>query len=198
MKTSGTSRSSHQEHGISLIELLVGMAITIIIATGATVVLTSFYSGSHSAQQLANRVATASMLTSVMDHTLGLQGYYDAATSSVAPIPAENPAPASQSIGPVKSVTVNWLPTGATASPYCQGTLATARGGMNWSVSGPAGCLPASAVDSAVFYPVGEGWEFYLVPDTDCNDNQVQQMATAVVASNASSGTEAVTCLSNQ
>ena len=197
--------STGVEQGFSLIELLVSMAIAVIIAAGATEVLTSFYSGSQAAQRLANRAAAAAMLTSIMDHTLGMQGYHDAATASVTSIPAENPSPTSPatSVGPVQSVTAYWLPTGATASPYCQGTLSTVATGVNWSVSGPAGCVPASAASSAS-YPAGAGWAFYLVPNTDCANKvapgtgQVQQTATAVVARNGSTKTEAVACLSNQ
>lgn len=190
------------EQGFSLIELLVSMVIALIIAAGATEVLTSFYSGSRAAQQLANRVATASVLTSIMDHTLGMQGYYDAATVSVAALPVESPAPtsATMSVGPVQSITVYWLPTAATTTPYCQGTLSTTVSGMNWSVSGPTGCLSTPTSSSSVFYPVGAGWEFYLVPNTYCNNpyqNNYLPNATAVVASNVSTGTEAVSCLSN-
>lgn len=195
-------KETRVEQGFSPVELLVSMVIALIIAAGATEVLTSFYSGSQEAQQLANRVATASALTSIMDHTLGMQGYYDAATVSVAALPAESPAPtsATMSVGPVQSITVYWLPPAATTTPYCQGTLSTAVSGMNWSVSGPTGCLSTPTTSSSVFYPVGGGWEFYLVPNTYCNNpyqNNYLPNATAVVASNVSTGTEAVSCLSN-
>jgi prepilin-type N-terminal cleavage/methylation domain-containing protein len=193
------STSEADEDGFSLAELLVGMIITLIIAAGAATALGTFYSGSYSAQQLANRVATTSVLTSIMDHTLGMQGYYDAATVSVAPMPIESPTPVvpTQSVvGPVNSVTVYWLPTAATASPYCQGTLSSAKGGLLWDLAGPSGCAPANATGK-VFYPVGSGWSFYLVANTDCKNSQVQQTATAVLAINASSGTEALTCLGN-
>ena len=188
------------EQGFSLVELLVSLVMALIIVTGAISVLTSFYHGDQRAQRLANRVATASTMASLMDHTLGMQGYYDAVTSAVAPIPEERPAPSvstGSSVGPVNGVTVYWLPSAATTSPYCQGTLSATPTGMDWSVSGPSGCTPPTANSGSVFYPVGAGWAFYLVSGTDCDNNQVGQSATAVVASNASNGTEAASCLGN-
>jgi prepilin-type N-terminal cleavage/methylation domain-containing protein len=189
-------KKSYGDGGFSLIELLVGMVITLIVVFGATGMFETFYSGTQSAKQLANRVSTASMLTSVMNHTVGMQGYYGASTVSVSAIPQEAPTPAlGSSIGPVSSITVYWLPSAATTSPYCSGTLTAVKNGMTWNVLGPSGCT--SGQGGQVFYPVGAGWAFYLVGGTNCNNNQVQQTATAVVASNTSNNTEAVSCLGN-
>ncbi len=183
------------EDGLTITELLVGMVIALIIGMATVYFLADIFSYSRSQQLLSNRVETANTLTSIMDHTVALQGYYDA---SVAPgqsisIPSESPQP---SASPTMSVTVYWLPNGATSSPYCQGVMSATSSGINWTSSGPTGC-PQGSIE----YPLGAGWQFYVVSGTNCANNTklgAKTQVTAIVASNASNGTEAATCLLNQ
>ncbi|MBN6742355.1 hypothetical protein JKG47_17905 [Acidithiobacillus sp. MC6.1] len=171
------------------------MVIALIIGMVTVYFLADIFNTSRSQQALSNRVETANTLTSIMDHTVAMQGYYDAsvARGQSVSIPSESPQP---SASPATSITVYWLPNGAASSPYCQGAMSATSSGVNWTSSGPTGC-PQGSVE----YPLGAGWRFYVVSGTNCANNTTlgaQAQVTAIVASNASNFTEAASCLVNQ
>jgi type II secretory pathway pseudopilin PulG len=176
-------RKKYDDHGFTLIELMISMAITLIVGIVILSALAGFYRNGQEIIALDQRIANAAIMQSLGNHFLARANFVGQ------PQPAAQPL-----ISPLitaSSVSIEWAPT---ASVVCSGTLSDVTlpqsgvqiNGLEWVSSrlqGTNGCDVGTS-----FFPVGSQWAFTSATISGCT-------ATAVTVS--SSVANAISITSN-
>jgi Tfp pilus assembly protein PilW len=144
------------EHGLTLIELLVAIVISVMVGLAVFSILYSTYKGRESSAQLTGRIDRADLMKEALEHTVTLAGYTGylqtsntPCTIGATPTPLSLPLSTPQS---VSTLTVKWR-GGSNNCQVCTGTFTLTGNIATWAVTG----VSCGSQNTAIF-PVGTGW----------------------------------------
>ena len=205
MKGTVSISAENREQGISLIEVLIGILLTLLVGTALFSLMQSYYRTQSISRQLSLRTADIAIMKEALEHTVVLSGYCGANTAALNSV-------AGQEIGVqipgllsfnVNSTALNT--TIASLNTFLSGcsnnnppqvtpqaisvtwTKLDSQTGLPVSCMGTlaaatSGVLWTIASSSSLcspgvaFYPVGAGWSFSQAPTTTPTPNTPQCM----------------------
>ena len=205
MKGTVSISAENREQGISLIEVLIGILLTLLVGTALFSLMQSYYRTQSISRQLSLRTADIAIMKEALEHTVVLSGYCGANTAALNSVAGQEigvQIPGSPSFN-VNSTALNT--TIASLNTFLSGcsnnnppqvtpqaisvtwTKLDSQTGLPVSCMGTlaaatSGVLWTIASSSSLcspgvaFYPVGAGWSFSQAPTTTPTPNTPQCM----------------------
>ena len=205
MKGTVSISAENREQGISLIEVLIGILLTLLVGTALFSLMQSYYRTQSISRQLSLRTADIAIMKEALEHTVVLSGYCGANTAALNSV-------AGQEIGVqipgllsfnVNSTALNT--TIASLNTFLSGCsnnnppqVTPQAISVTWTKLDPQTGLPVSCMGTlaaatsgvlwtiasssslcspgVAFYPVGAGWSFSQAPTTTPTPNTPQCM----------------------
>ncbi len=205
MKGTVTRSAENREQGISLIEILIGILLTLLVGVALFSLMQSYYRAQNISRQLSLRTADIAIMKEALEHTVVLSGYCGASTAALNSVAGQE---VGVQIPGLLSLNVNSNALSTTIASL--NTFLSGCSGSNppqvtpqaisvaWTKLDPQTGLPVSctgtlaAATSGVlwtiasssslcspgvaFYPVGAGWSFRQAPTTTPTPNAPQCM----------------------
>ncbi len=157
--------------GLTLIELMISMAISVILGIAVLTIFTEFYRNGAETSDLDQRIGNAAVMQSVATHFLTRAGFPFSGAPTVSTLPV---------VTQPGGLTIQW---NTPSLALCDGTLqdtslSMANGvqvsGVEWTAKTMAGSA-GSCGDGTAFFPIDDHWQFALVYALGCQNSPVVQ-----------------------